>query len=400
MGSFLKNGKNRDPYPGYGANNRRILTAFLLLIILSLTAHPVNAAAQKIFHKPFPGNTTVKRMVVFGNILYAAVGGYDDSAGKYRTRIYRLESAACKIWDDVTPPWSTVPSITYVDMFVFGSYLYLHTDEGLFRTPDGQSWSYLPIMVGGGGISGDNCSGEMAVFKGKLYVVAGDGIFRTSDANTWNQYPSPNTNSKDFWRFAVFNGYLYLGCGLDNINGIQVWRTDGTSAWTKFAEETLYFPPGHINAMKVFNGQLYVGAYEGGAKVYRTNGLPGDWHVSYNFPGGGGCGSLEVHNGALYVGVYDRWAPFPGLPILFRTYNGLNWTAVPGCVGGTQTHGIWAMKSLYNRLFGGTEDKLNGGEIYSVGASFLCAMKVLFKDYHWGVWSWIWRMKDDLKFLL
>jgi len=382
------------------AMRHRILTGSLVVILLFSTANPLPAVVQKMFHKPFPGNTVVKRMAVFGNVLYAVAGGYDTSAGKYRMRVYRLDSAVCKIWDDVTPPWKTVPSISFVDMIVFGAYLYLHTDKGLYRTPDGQSWSCHPIMAGGAAIPNDNCNGEMIIYKNKLYVVAGDGIFRTSNAQSWSQFASPNTNSTDFWRFAVFKNNLYLGCGLDNINGIQVWRTDGTSSWNKFADVTQFVPPGHINAMEVFNNELYIGSYEGGAKIFRTNGQPGDWHVSYSFPGGGGCGSLEVHNGALYAGVYDRWYPFPGQAILFRTYNGTDWKAVPGAVGGAQTHGIWSLKSLYNRIFGGTEDKLNGGEIYQIGAGFICAIKLLFKDYHWSVWTWIWRFKDDLKYLL
>lgn len=348
---------------------------------------------HKVFDRPFSatsGSNRVLALAEFKGGLYAGVGS--SASGRVGASVFRLVDEGCQIWQDVTPPWSPKTSGDSMAMLVFNNHLYVGTDQGqVLRTVDGKNWSNVTGSLSIMGIE------DMAAFNGQIYVAAGRiakyaEIWRTSNSTSvphgWQPVvgPSPALHSAAFGVSAtkyplagmesleVFNGYLYAGLGLDDNNGIQLWRTTNGKNWGKFKE--VYYPPpwvaappGHAHALKAFQGYLYVGEYHGQG-LYRTDGSPKSWDYIPNAIPSGDVFRMEEHDGKLYIGVSLMWLSGAS-PLVHFSPNGTTWTAVPGSpVRNPATDMITAMVSYGGRLYVGIDNPSASGHvaIYRYGA--------------------------------
>lgn len=337
---------------------------------------------QKVYHKPFPGNSEIRRMIEFDGELYIAVGKRTPKA----LRIFRLEHAGCKIWHDVTPSWKIAPGTYNLALAVFNGQLFIGTDAGEVHRIEWKVWPKPPPNQLYGSIS------SMAEFKNDLYAIA-SSLYRTSHGTQWTDLGpiknlGPNEYTDGETVLEVFNGHLYAGFGTKKYasntpsqeieHGIEIWRTANGSNWKLFKSipgdltDPLYGlnpVPQHVHTMKAFGKHLYVGEYEGsGGVVFRTDGSSGSWEEYPALPGN--IEVLEVHNGALYAGQYSLLPTHPlyGLPMLYSTTNGIKWSAVPGSPAGDhQTQGIMSIADYGGRLYFGTYDSDNGGEVFEMG---------------------------------
>ena len=326
---------------------------------------------QTIFEKPFDRTLC---MAEFNGGVYAGVGR--DSAAK----LYRLCHDGCRIWEDVTPPWRTDTSESSMAMAEFNGLLYVGTDKGeLFRTADGLTWWNVTNNLPTGA---SNAITDMAVFNGYFYISYFlIEIRRSSDGLAWSPVvgPSPalhpagfgNAKNHDLNSIEAFNGYLYAGVGRDNINGIQIWRSNNGVNWSLFKEEVQSEPPppildilpGHVHAMSVFNNKLYIGWFEGQA-IYRTDGSGSSWDLIYDATViGHGILRLGEHAGKLFMGMYDRLTDtYVGDKMLFESTDGSSWSqAVGSPVVDYSNNGIGALLSSDGILYAGTISAKNYG---------------------------------------
>lgn len=109
--------------------------------------------------------------------------------------------------------------------------------------------------------------------------------------------------------FKEYNGKLYFAA--ENINGVELWSTDGTTSGTQIF---LDINPGSNGSFPSFlteyNGELYFSANNGtnGNELWKTNGLPADTHLVFDInPGANGSFPLfhTVFNGLLYFSADD-----------------------------------------------------------------------------------------------
>ena len=334
---------------------------------------------RNVFHNPFPGNSEVTRMVELGGELYIAAGGSNPKV----VSVYWLDHAGCKIWKNITPNWKPSPGTYSLAMAGFKGELYIGTDAGQVYRIVPNTWATpLPVQLQG-------FISSMFVFNSELYAM-GSFLHSTSDGIKWGDLGplkvlGPNEITDGAGQLAAFKGHLYYGVGIskyDNTTpwkkiaqGIEIWRSPDGRNWNLFKSviQDLTVPfsdpaPQHVHAMKEFNGCLYIGEYEGyGGSVFRTDGSPGSWGRYPAMPNGL-IRALEVHDGLLYAGWYVSSGNAAGVPLLYCTSNGINWSVVPGSpVGATQTGGVVSMASVGGKLYFGTADTGKGGEVYEMG---------------------------------
>ncbi len=348
-----------------------LLAAFLVGTILLLSLEGAYADVwYKVFSRPYDanaGNTHIWSMSEFGGNLYA--GATRFGPGTYSSTVYRLNHDGCRLWDNVSPPWSQNYSGPTMAMAVFNNKLYVANELGQIFNTDGNTWTEVT-----GNLPHPTQPGQsltvyaMEVFNGQLYVVySGSSVWRltTDTVNPWQKvwsptFDSPQPDRANIESLRTFNGYLYAGVGLDNINGIQIWRTaDGTN-WTIFRDETnwpspiMSLAPGHVHAMKPFNGYLYIGSYHG-VDLFRTTGVTGNWDVVTGAAqlGSGDVFRLQEHNANFYLGTSNISSQGTlGTPMLYVSSNGTQWSAVPGGpVYSADTRSITSLASFNGKLY-------------------------------------------------
>ncbi|WP_297422408.1 hypothetical protein [Clostridium sp.] len=270
------------------------------------------------------GDNWVAAMVYFKDSLYVATARYSNGliGEKNGGNIYRWDPFSCKPLINVSPD----PGIPLtkgnkdIRMAVYDDFLYVAADNGLMRTQDGQVWESLSI-------DGMNfCISSIIEFKGYLYFL-GYGTVERTDGVQWESIKLRTEGYGE--SMQVFNGYLYVGVGLDDFEGFEVWRSSDGRDWNIFHQQR--HMAGHVHSMVDFNGQLYVGLYEGGC-FGRTDGTlspsPTHWEwINKTFPLD--VLRLEVHKNILYMGLYcSRPDEDPISPVLYQTQNGTDWNPV------------------------------------------------------------------------
>lgn len=375
-----------------------------IALLSSVFALEAAAAKRAIFHKPLSGNDGVEQvmeMVEFGGKLYIGAGRSNPTA----TRVYRLESAGCKVWDDVTPTWSGNPSPGRFAMEVLGNHLYVGDSEGeIYRTADGNKWSIVT-----GNLTGWSSNIlEMRCFNGALYVVVNfTEIWRSADGTSWEPVVGPppalypygfgRPQANDISSLRVFDGKIWAGLGKDNFNGIDIWCSSNGTNWTLFHEVPAP-GPGHVHAMEEFAGHLYIGEYHGDA-VYRTNGTPGSWQ-RIPVTQAGDVIALQAHAGKLYLAAFNYFGDLQGQPLLYSTSDGVNWAPVPNFpVGRPNLNGIRCLRSYATRLFLGTMDTVHGAHVAEMGSNLpQCPIWVYHNGMEFITKEWLWNLKTALEY--
>jgi uncharacterized protein YjiK len=326
-------------------------------------------------------NSLVWSLEVFGGQLYAGASNWGSGASIWRT-------ADGTSWNSVsglgfgTLYTNTNPAI--LDMIVFNSQLYASTGwDGvggqLWRSSDGAAWE----QVEGNGF-GDATNGAIAalgVFNNTLYATThsftsahGLEIWRSStgDSGDWSRVVADgngNANNYICTGLIEFRGHLYAA--VENAaDGAEVWRTSDGIAWTRVvtggfgdADNT------QMGGFAIFGDYLYVGTRNetAGAQLYRSSdGTTWEQMADDGFddPNNVKIESLMAFSGYLYAGADNG---VTGLEV-WRSSDGVAGTQInsDGFGDSNNTGTLWsaATVAFNNRLYIGTQNDANGGEIW------------------------------------
>jgi hypothetical protein len=301
-------------------------------------------------------NVEIDAMAVFSDHLYAATFTFicdDPDCDNWHTNGPQFwRTANGTTWENVTPPGSIGTDYRWVPTMVsLGGYLYAALDRGdqntlgaeIWRTADGQTWQ----QIASSGFGDPYNTGVLSLAEYNGYLYAG-------------------TRHGDWQDDAHPNGPL----------GGEVWRYDG-STWTRVNDPGFGDVEAHrVERLIVFNNALYayvsrVGGTSKGAEVWRCTASlcnsQSDWQKvadnGFGNPQNQYIFSGAVAGGYLYAAVQNETT---GVQV-WRTADGVNWepAAIPG-LGDSNNVYVWlnAMVDYNNRLFIGTWNNANGGEVW------------------------------------
>jgi hypothetical protein len=315
-------------------------------------------------------NSEIDAMAVFNGHLYAA------------TFTFVCDDPDCDTWHTNGPQfWRTADGTTWENVTPPGSI--------------GSDYRWVPAMVSA---------------SGYLYATLGRGnqnllgaeIWRTADGQNWQRIASGGFGdpyNTDVLSLVEYNGYLYAGTRHGDWQddghpngplGGEIWRYDGTN-WSRVNDPGFGDVEAHrVEKLLVFNNALYayvshVGGTSKGAEIWRCTTTvctsQSDWtKVMDN--GFGNPQNQYIYGGAvfgshLYAAVRNDST---GVQI-YRTSDGTNWEPVSLDGLGDSNNGyVWtgAMVEHNNRLYIGTTNDANGGEVWkkTVTADFTASPTV------------------------
>ena len=345
----------------------------------------------------------VSALGVFGNHLYVGTFAYKQ----YGAQIWRIDQTGN--WTSVMDNGFGVQNNIGINHLVeFDGKLYAavwnstpnppYTDTGgeIWRSSNGTNWE--AVMQGG---FGDRYNGEvmsLAVFDGYIYATTwsyttthGAEIWRSSTGNSgaWTRVVSNglgDPSNTAGLTMEAFDGALYAGSYSFDENtgkptGCEVWRTTDGSTWTRVVTDGF----GNANcfaagALAGFNGHLYAGLgiwdpntrnYEPG-QIWRCSATSAcdeasDWSQvmanGFGKPQNNTIGSLWVFMDHLYAYVSNP----EGLEV-WRTADGTQWEQVGFAGFGDSNNAFGNLDNttavFNNRLFIGTSNGANGGEVW------------------------------------
>jgi len=295
-------------------------------------------------------------MAVFSDHLYAATFTFvcdDPNCSTWHTNGPQFwRTADGTTWENVTPPGSIGSDYRWVPAMVSsGGYLYATLDRGdrsllgaeIWRTADGQNWQ----RIASGGFGDPYNTGVLSLVEYNGYLYAG-------------------TRHGDWQNDGHPNGPL----------GGEIWRYDGTN-WSRVNDPGFGDVEAHrVEKLLVFNNALYayvsrVGGTSKGAEIWRCTATvcnsQSDWTKvvdnGFGNPQNQYIFSGAVFGGHLYAAVQNVTT---GVQI-WRTSNGVNWEPVNvDGLGDSNNWYIWlgAMVEYNNRLYIGTTNQANGGEVW------------------------------------
>jgi hypothetical protein len=168
----------------------------------------------------------------------------------------------------------------------------------------------------------------------------------------------------------VYDGSLYVGIGRNGT--AELWKTDNGLSWTPVFTNGLATNNTHVSAMAEFNGYFYIGlrnVVAGGEVWSSTDGI----NFSPVIIGGlGNSDNLRPYG--LYVFAGHLYLVFSNLATgaeVWRTATGSTWERVSSGGWGDRNNGYTdyfdkGATVLNNRLFIGTQNVANGGEIWQM----------------------------------
>jgi hypothetical protein len=282
-----------------------------------------------------------------------------------------------KTWEQFSPAFSTDNQII-ADTQPFGNDLYIGTQNDnlttaeIWRT-DGSNWENV-VINGFGDVNNMGIS-SLAVFSNTLIAttvnpVTGIEIWSTPTGNpgSWGQV---YTDGLGFLSSVdTFNGYLYLGTGIDDVATLS--RTDDLITWTTvFTDGLGNLNNSQVTSMAEFHDDFYIGLrniVDGGEVWATSNG------VDYSPVITGGLGDVNnmrpygliVYNDQLFL-VFSN----PSGAEVWRSRDGDNWEQV-GFGGWGDSNNMFADyfdkgATIFNdSLFIGTLNGVTGGQIWKM----------------------------------
>ncbi len=340
-----------------------------------------------------PYDDFVQSVAPLGDYLYAAVNN---------------ETIGAELWrSDGQHPFTLVrdegfgyPYNVYIDSLVpFSNVLYASTgtapwlsgeDNGgeIWRSsPEGFSWSR--VVSGGFDDPKNNEINHMHAFEGHLYAgtymaSGGDGcsIWRsgTGDAGSWEAVASDgfddDAHNQGTAVFDEYGGYLYVGTW-NYTTGTELWRSASgdTGTWEQVSADGFGSPSNiGISGLTAFRGYFYAATgNHGGGQLWRCQACDGsDWsratEQTFGRGGWGGFTNLVAHDGSLYaVAANDT----TGVQV-WHSPDGQTWhrELVPAGFGDSNNVQPYEGSSTLvwgDRLWVGTHNTANGGELWSYG---------------------------------
>ena len=327
-------------------------------------------------------NSIIDTLVPFGGYLYA--GTYNGSGSG--AQLWRLDSVG---WTAViTNGFGNGNNAGIDHLSEFNGQLYASTansvDGGeVWRSSDGLNWSRVARQ--GFGVPTNGEIFRFAVFSDTLYASTwsyttahGAEIWRSSTgvSGDWTRVVTNgfgDAHNDAVISFEVLNGYLYAGTR-NATTGPEVWRTNNGTSWVQVnADGFGYTNNSGLSAFTTFHGYLYATTThktaDTGTQVWRCQVCDGNDWTRVVDSGFGNVNTrtwsaLEVFEGSLYC-VAGNW--ITGMEV-WRTTDGTNWVQVGFAGFGDSNNGApnldSAVTAFNNRLFIGTWNDANGGEVW------------------------------------
>jgi hypothetical protein len=274
--------------------------------------------------------------------------------------------------------------------------------KGIWRSANGKNWTR--VVFGGFDDPQFMEFGSFSVFRNTLYASTwsfnpehGAEIWSTTngDIGTWILNVTNGFGNMDnsvIQAMVEYKGCLYAGTTNENagVEGAEIWRTcDGTN-WKQVMQNGFGNPYNDgISALGVYKNRLYAGTRnwynpDAGAALWMCTICNGkDWKMVPVEKGFGDANNFAINNlfslnNQFFVTMNNR---VTGLEI-WQTFNGRNWIQInPDGFGDSlnyfTTRGSLPMAEYYNRVYFGTLNPAQGGEIWK-----LCC------PIHKPIWPW------------
>lgn len=333
-------------------------------------------------------NPEITALAPFNGQLYAGAYNYSGNGAQLWRTSDGLNWSAV-----ITNGFGITHNVGIDHLIEFNGNLYAGTWAGsinggeVWRSDNGLTWTRV-VTQG----FGDTTNGEVfrfAVFSDTLYASTwsytnthGTEIWRSGDGLSWTRTVTNGFGSANNFvapAMAAFNGYLYAGTyninsATNTTTGGVIWRTNNGITWTQV--NTDGFGTGinyAISALAAFNGYLYASTmYHGaGPQVWRCQVCDGsDWvkvvDNGFGKANTSGPSALEPFEGRLYFIISDYTT---GMQV-WRTADGTNWEQVGsagfGDCNNYDTYFDNAVTMFNNRLYIGTDNGANGGEVWQM----------------------------------
>jgi hypothetical protein len=220
---------------------------------------------------------------------------------------------------------------------------------------------YNGVLQAGGMFSTPNEIHTMYVYNGNLYSGGTNGGAITQVYKNGVSVGATNGANNLIFAMAVYNNQLYVAGSFTSINGVaanniarwngSVWSAAGTGSGV---------PGDYINALCVYNNNLYAGGGQSG-NCEKWNGT--SWSVAGNFTNSGAWGylrSMGVYNGELYVGgTFDSINGTAALNL--AKYNGSFWSSGGDFGIANNGDGVSAIAAYNGELYCGGRFSIAGG---------------------------------------
>ena len=238
-------------------------------------------------------NTLVEQLTVYRGMLYAAVN--NSGMG---VQLYRSATGNPKSWKKVTtvfddPAFAKQGTTGFI---TFNETLYLSVEgaaAGLWRSKDGSAWT--AVTADGFGDTGNASPGGFGIYKDQLYWGTGnwDGtgaqIWRTRDGKNWSKVMDGgfgDANNMKVEALVPYAGDLYA-ITTNLTTGAEVWRTGDGKKWEQVNQDG--FKPGcAIDDGEHCNWSTHNGT---ATLVFNNSLLVGTWN-----PSGGEIWKLEAEH--------------------------------------------------------------------------------------------------------
>jgi hypothetical protein len=188
--------------------------------------------------------------------------------------------------------------------------------------------------------------GALASFGDYLYAGTwnednGAELWRMNETYGWSDFtPAWSGDNVEVASTQALGSYLYIGTG--NMAGGEIWRTNGATSGQVAAAGLGDANNYSFDCLAVFKNTIYaatgnvppdIGGSGNGVEIWRSGtGNPGSWSQANDDGFGAGPTwlgvTMDVFEGYLYAGLGRVTAGGGSLAELWRTANGLDWTAV------------------------------------------------------------------------
>ncbi|MCX8061450.1 MAG: hypothetical protein N3D16_02585 [Anaerolineales bacterium] len=243
------------------------------------------------------------------------------------------------------------------------------------------SFGWRQSNESGFGDAANTSIGALGIFDDRMYAGTwnenGAQVWRTSDGHEWEDF-TPTWPITDIGVFFAkpFGSHLYLGVG--NESGGEIWRTDGTE-WEQVASGGLGNPDNYcFFAATVFQDEFFTASGNvpppfgsgNGVEIWKSASGEDDSWQQVNSDGFGRGATfpdvtMEVYQDRLYVGLSRPDTGNAAHAELWRSYDGMTWTAVftDGLGVADNTH-LSSMAVFRGKFYIAFRNTKSGGQLW------------------------------------
>ncbi|MCL5037712.1 MAG: hypothetical protein M1269_11445 [Chloroflexi bacterium] len=260
-------------------------------------------------------------------------------------------------------------------MIIFQETLYVSTYNpatgATIQEKDGTNW--VQVNIDGFGDSNNVDIRSMVVLNNELYAATTNGngcqVWKWDGTNAWTQvtttagFESANNSSVNC--MVVLNGALFAGT--ENTGGCQVWKYDA-GAWTKINVNGFGLPDNiAVDSISAYANTIIAGVRnKNGCHIYRSPGGGGLWTEIRSNDSFGNINNISVtamgiHNANLFCGLENS---VTGSQVWM--WNTLSWTQMDSAgFGYYSNRKICSIQSIGGNLYATTMNTVTGGQIWN-----------------------------------